>query len=392
MKILLITEIYPSPKHGTKDETIICHYFAKEWTKLGHEVKVVRFNPLLPLYYTLVAKLLKPFFKKKNWSVNFLNSYRKQESYIYEGIPVIYIPLFRKGRGKPLSEAEYERAFVIAQKKLEGYEPNIIVGHWGSMSPLLIRYKQLFPNAKTGVVLHEKLQGALYGKYLGKIDVWGFRNKAIKESFEKYHGRNYSGFICSSGIPKEYIQTVPKTFSAGIRRFAFVGKLLELKRVENTIQALNNVFGEEEYHFDVVGDGVCMNSLKDTVAKLNMESKVTFHGWLSRDKAQQIVETSDCFIMVSDHEAFGLVYVEAMAKGCITIGTKGQGADGIIEDGKNGFLCPPKDLASLILVIKRIKDMSKAELSNMSEKAIQTAATLTDEVVAQQYLDSIAKS
>ena len=80
MKILLITEIYPSTVHGTKNETVICHYFAKEWTKLGHEVKVIRFNPLLPWYYTLAGKILKPFFKKKSWSIFFLNTYRKKRN------------------------------------------------------------------------------------------------------------------------------------------------------------------------------------------------------------------------------------------------------------------------------------------------------------------------
>lgn len=46
--------------------------------------------------------------------------------------------------------------------------------------------------------------------------------------------------------------------------------------------------------------------------------------------------------MVSAHEAFGLVYVEAMAKGCITVATAGQGIDGVIVDGKMVFVCIPE--------------------------------------------------
>ena len=49
------------------------------------------------------------------------------------------------------------------------------------------------------------------------------------------------------------------------------------------------------------------------------------------DSAQTIIHNADCFVMVSSREAFGLVYVEAMAKGCIVIATKGQGMDGIIK-------------------------------------------------------------
>ena len=42
--------------------------------------------------------------------------------------------------------------------------------------------------------------------------------------------------------------------------------------------------------------------------------------------------------MISQGEAFGLVYLEAMARGCITIASRGEGFDGIIKDGINGFL------------------------------------------------------
>lgn len=46
---------------------------------------------------------------------------------------------------------------------------------------------------------------------------------------------------------------------------------------------------------------------------------------------------SDCFIMISKNEAFGLVYLEAMSAGCITIASRGEGFDGVIIHGVNGF-------------------------------------------------------
>lgn len=389
MKILLITEIYPSPRHGTINETRICHYFANEWAKMGHQVRVIHFNPLLPWYYTIVGKILRPFVKK-NWSVLFKNNYRHMETYTYEEIPVIYIPMFKKRHGASISIKEQNKVFLQAQKALIGYEPDIIVGHWESMVYLMQKMKEQYPKAKTGLVLHEALGGKVFGDSLPQIGVWGFRNKAIKDSFETHYGRNYKGFFCNSGIPINYLAQHRRLFKEGVKNFVFVGKLMELKRVENTIFALHNVYGSSDYHFDIVGDGVCMQSLHEIVAETKTEKQVTFHGWQPRDKAQHILELSDCFIMVSDHEAFGLVYVEAMAKGLITIGTRGQGADGIIIDGVNGFLCPPKDLNALIVVLERIKYMNKQELEQISENAVKTAMELTDEKVSRQYLDAVS--
>lgn len=388
MKILLITEIYPSPTHGTVNETRICHYFATEWAKLGHEVRVIHFNPLLPWYYTLVGKVLKPFVKK-NWSVFFKNNYRHVEEYTFEGIKVFYIPVFRTEQGKPIESCEYDKAFNKAKEQLGDYKPDIIVGHWGSMAPLLVRFRKLYQTVKTGLVLHEAVKKDEFGATLPEVGAWGFRNKAIKESFELYYGNNHSEFLCNSGIPATFISDKEKSFQNGVKNYVFVGKLMELKRVENSILALNAVYGSDGFHFEIVGDGACMDSLQEVAKKTQTEQHVTFHGWLQRDRAQQIIENSDCFIMVSDHEAFGLVYVEAMAKGCITIGTIGQGADGIIIDGENGFLCPPKDLNALISVLERIKRMDSLELEKISRNAMETAKSLTDETVACQYLDAI---
>lgn len=57
--------------------------------------------------------------------------------------------------------------------------------------------------------------------------------------------------------------------------------------------------------------------------------------------------------MPSYPEGFGIVYLEAMASGCVTIGTKGEGIDGFIRDGENGFLVPPDDVDAIVQTIDR---------------------------------------
>ena len=47
-------------------------------------------------------------------------------------------------------------------------------------------------------------------------------------------------------------------------------------------------------------------------------------------------------------KTFGLVYLEAMARGCITVASRDEGFDGIIQDGVNGFLCKSGDETELV--------------------------------------------
>lgn len=203
------------------------------------------------------------------------------------------------------------------------------------------------------------------------------------------YGKQQKEFICYSGIPEKYIVPVDRSFDQGIRHFVFVGSLYKLKRVEDTLKALKNVFGKRDFSFDIVGEGAENKNLHILVKELGIEQQVRFHGQVGRDKAQDIVRQADCFVMVSSREAFGLVYVEAMAKGCITVATKGQGIDGVIVDGENGFLCESGNVDALTSLIKRIVALPAQELKQISNNAILTAKNMTDGNVARHYISSI---
>ncbi len=95
--------------------------------------------------------------------------------------------------------------------------------------------------------------------------------------------------------------------------------------------------------------------------------------------------------MISRGEAYGLAYLEAMARGCIVVASRNEGFDGIIKDGVNGYLCNAGDRHELAKVIIRIKQLSNAEKQNISRKAIETAKWLTDHNAAKIYIENIVK-
>ena len=397
--ILLLTNIYPNndPEYGG---TAVCHSFTTEWVKMGYNVRVVHFDSLFPRPYYWVGKLFNSKIQAKTGTVAYTNTPRHPRQYRVDDVPVLFVPLKKYVPHKAPSQRQTEKAFACIVDVLgrEGFEPDVVTAHFAlPQLQFLPLFKQQYPKARTCLVLHGNSSALSYfypkdyQELMKSVDVWGFRSLAFLQDFEKRFGADKPMFLCHSGIPERYLEQVERDFADGVKRFAFVGSLYELKNVDVTLRALKEAMGDGDYTFDIVGSGAENDNLHRIVEELGMQGHVTFHGQKKRDEAQAIVREADCFVMVSSREAFGLVYVEAMAKGCIVVGTKGQGIDGIVKDGENGFLCKARDVEALAQVIRRITALRPEELKAISAKAVETANNLTDRKVAETYIGEVCK-
>lgn len=81
-----------------------------------------------------------------------------------------------------------------------------------------------------------------------------------------------------------------------------------------------------------------------------------------------------------------------MAFGCIPIAARGEGFDGIIIDGENGFLCDAGNVDELSLIIGKIRNLHMDELTRISTNAKETAMRFGDSNVAKQYLENVLES
>ncbi|MBO4656037.1 MAG: glycosyltransferase family 4 protein [Bacteroidales bacterium] len=395
--ILLLTNIYPMNDPAYKG-TPVCHYFTREWMKMGYNVRVVHFMSLFPKPYYWVGRMFGEKIAAKTGFVTYSHPARTCQRYEVDGVPVLYVPVLKYVPHKNFAEHRVQEAFKHVCDSLaeEGFVPDAVTAHFPlPQLEMLFLFKQKFPAAKTCLVLHGDgsqipvIYKEKYPQYMDAVEVWGFRSLAFKNQFEAVFGVKPHEFLCYSGIPEAYTESVERDFDQGIRKFVFVGSLFKLKNVEVTLKALHLAFPKHDFEFHVVGDGAEEASLCSLAEELKMQSQVVFHGRQKRENAQKIMAEADCFVMVSSREAFGLVYVEAMAKGCVAVATKGQGIDGVIVDGENGFLCESNNVEALAATLKKIRSLSAEQLRLISRKAVETACELTDAKVATHYLNQI---
>ena len=189
-----------------------------------------------------------------------------------------------------------------------------------------------------------------------------------------------------NGFAVEHVKTCEKT----PRRIIQVCSLSPSKHVELTIQALSQLKSRyPDMSLVIVGDGSERGRLEGLCAELGIEESVRFLGQLPNSAAMEEMAKSQFFVMPSYPEGLGIVYLESMASGCVAIGTQGEGIDGVIVNGANGFLVPRGDVASIVDIVDRC--FRDEELTHrIADAGKATAMAMTWEHNAGQYLSLFA--
>lgn len=174
--------------------------------------------------------------------------------------------------------------------------------------------------------------------------------------------------------------------------FLFVSYDLKKKGIETLIEASSQLKQIGSTHFKViVVGGLPYKAISRQIKALDIEDKILFTGPVL--STEEYYATSDVFVLPTYYDACSLVVIEAMASGLPAITTTSNGAAGIINDGKDGYIIshPPRSLdltkkMQLLLDRERRQKMSREALYTgrkySAEKNHQEMIELFDEVTA----------
>ncbi len=126
----------------------------------------------------------------------------------------------------------------------------------------------------------------------------------------------------------------------------------------------------------IVGKGPEKPVLEALIAKHQLHAQVTLEEWLDFPDFQALISASDAYLHPARFDAWGTTYA-ALAQGVPVIGSnKGGSAYDLIEHGKNGWLYPPTDTATLAQHMTQIFTLSPTQKQALGAASLQTMARL----------------
>jgi glycosyltransferase involved in cell wall biosynthesis len=193
-------------------------------------------------------------------------------------------------------------------------------------------------------------------KLLKRADCVVAQSTDTANNARRYYRPERSIEIIPLGIVPSTVKAVPRS-TLGLRddRFVMVtvGRLVARKNLDDLLHVLAQR-GEAQDLLVVIGDGPKRAEWQALATSLGLETRVRFEGRVDEERKQQLLAASDAFVSTSEHEGFGLVFLEAMDRGLPVVAYDRGGQGDFLSDGVTGGLVPLRDRNAFAAAIGRL--------------------------------------
>jgi len=247
----------------------------------------------------------------KNINITYLSNFKGNENAL---LKFLYLPIF---------------AYKLKKYLTKNQEIKIVQSHVYRANYVNILAKLLGSKHKTQIVNHSRISHYKDDGILGKINLFMIKKlyakadliiliaNAMKNDMNKLFNFTNPQKIIHNPYDISAIQTLAQEkiedfrFNKDKKYLVSLGRLIELKRNQDLIHALQNLPSHVEVLF--IGDGEKRDFLKNLAQELKVSSRCHFLG--SKKNPFKYLKACDMFVSCSSTEGFPNVLIEAMVCG-----------------------------------------------------------------------------
>lgn len=219
--------------------------------------------------------------------------------------------------------------------------PNVLSVHGGDLFD---------PSKGSSPHLHAPLRAAVRWMLRAADDVVGQSRDTVRHVTELY-GVNRSVELIPLGIDRPPPVSPASRQDLGLPPDAFVlitiGRLVARKATTQLIDmfAASNIANA---HLVIVGDGPDAPAVERRATELGVRDRVHMLGQVSDAEKHAALSVADAFVTASQHEGFGLVFLEAMAFGLPVLCYDRGGQTDFLVTGETGHVVKLNDQESFV--------------------------------------------
>jgi glycosyltransferase involved in cell wall biosynthesis len=294
-------------------------------------------------------------------------------------------------RVRHLARSRFDPAIPIKLvRAIRAYRPQIVHAHL-VVSSMLAEWCRLFFPKGTRVVCHLHNLHAAHGEdaYQDRLEHWLYKrcdgvvacSAAVARSLKAREGgckvriavvpnalpsTSFTGLSVSARHAARKALRIPEETPIVL----CVGRLVIQKNFRYALDIFAKLRATHPALLLIAGDGQERIPLTDYASEIGIASDVRFLGF--RGDIPQLMHAADVLLVTSTEEAFGLVIVEAAARGFPTVATRFAAAHEVIRDGQTGVLIPYDDAARGAAALAELLD-DRQLLDTMGDAALRFA-------------------
>ena len=246
---------------------------------------------------------------------------------------------------------------------------------------------------------HDRKYLPLVHRVKEKVDFWIAPSNYFKEVLQKEYQipsdriviYPSGGIDCVRFVKKDKAKCKEKLFLTSDNFVVgFVGRIEKNKGWNTLVEALSEIQEKiPQLKCVIVGTGKLEAELEQLIGDKRLHKLVIRIPLVSQDKLVDLYNAMDIFCLPSyrKSESLALAGLEAMACGCIVVGSNMAGPATYIKEGVNGFLFQPQSADELAEKMENIYVMPEKEREKVRECAGKTANQYDKEKVKEALLE-----
>lgn len=252
--------------------------------------------------------------------------------------------------------------------------PNVLTVHGGDLYD---------PTKRSSPHRHAVLRAIVRRVVLAADAVVG-QSENTNANLRRYFVPTAEPLLIPLGIPRPPAKAASREelgLAAGETVLITIGRLVARKGTDQLVR-LVAMLDDPKIRLVIVGEGPDLAALRRQASNFNVSQQITFTGFVSDQRKADLLAAADIYVSTSQHEGFGLVFLEAMAQGLPIVCYDHGGQTDFLSTGVSGAVLPLNDLSAFAAAVTEL-------VANRGERARMSARNRKD--VERYYIENCAR-